>query len=149
VRYVICLRNPLDVARSLERRNDFPPEKAVKLWLAYVEVSLEHTAAQERIFVLYEDVMDNWRQELQRLGSFLGQPHRADQGDVQRAVEDFIDQDLRHHLTSVGDTVDESSIDLQVEGLSGARRLYVALRWDKCQEHRDGNVTIEAANGGP
>src|SRR5713226_5579370 len=34
--YVVCLRNPVDVAHSLRRRNSFSVQKSSSLWLTYV-----------------------------------------------------------------------------------------------------------------
>src|SRR3712207_2640746 len=45
MQYVICLRNPLDVARSLERRNGFSLEKGIYLWLVYIESALRYTCS--------------------------------------------------------------------------------------------------------
>src|SRR5262245_10574709 len=41
--YVICLRNPAAVARSLARRDSFSADKSFSLWLTYVESALTHT----------------------------------------------------------------------------------------------------------
>ena len=64
MRYLICLRNPLDVAASLERRDGFSLEKSVDLWLTYVMSAVQHTAGRPRLFVFYEDVMDDWQESL-------------------------------------------------------------------------------------
>ena len=37
MRYIICLRNPVDVARSLEQRDSLSAEESSNLWLAYVK----------------------------------------------------------------------------------------------------------------
>ena len=50
MRYVICLRNPVDVAASLEARKDEPVpfEQGVELWLTYVRAALAATAGHPR-----------------------------------------------------------------------------------------------------
>jgi hypothetical protein len=124
MQYVICLRNPLEVARSLERRNGLTLGTGFELWLAYVQGSLEHTAGQPRMLIFYDDVLDDWRQELRRLAAFLDQPHRADQADVQRAVGDYVDAGLRHHRPG------EAQHDLSIGCPAGsaAHRTYLLLR---------------------
>jgi hypothetical protein len=86
MRYVICLRNPIDVARSIERRDGLSLEQGIYLWLVYMKSALQHTSNQPRMFVCYEDIMDGWRQELQRLTHFIGKPEAARQADVHSAT---------------------------------------------------------------
>ena len=72
--YVICLRNPLDVAASLEARKvePLPPEQGVGLWLAYVRAALAATTGHPRRLIFYEDLMADPEPVVRRLGSFIG-----------------------------------------------------------------------------
>src|ERR1044072_1984569 len=58
MRYVICLRSPVDVARSLQHRNSFAAEKSSSLWFRYVNSAFEHSEGKRRLVVFYEDLMD-------------------------------------------------------------------------------------------
>ena len=49
LRYVICLRNPIDVASSLRKRDRISLEQGLDLWLAYVAGALINTSGQPRI----------------------------------------------------------------------------------------------------
>ncbi len=69
--YVICMRSPIDVAQSLERRDGFPFDKGVKIWLIYMNAILQHTSGRKRLFVFYDDLIHRWQGELQRLAHFL------------------------------------------------------------------------------
>ncbi len=120
--YVVCLRNPLDVARSLEKRNGLSLEKGVDLWLAYVKSALENTSGQPRVFLFYEDVMENWRVELDRLCVALKIPREK---SIQCNVQEFLDEELQHHRTSILDTVSDSSLAYPAKSLYLALRLYV------------------------
>ena len=122
LRFIICLRNPVDVARSLEHRNGFSFEKSDYLWLSYVKSALEHTAGQPRLFLFYEDVMAAWPYELERLKNFLEQSHFAEQPEIQRAIEESIDTELHHHRTSTAESVDDPSVSFY------AKALYMLLR---------------------
>jgi hypothetical protein len=122
MRYVVCLRNPVDVAASLARRDGFSNEKSFSLWLAYVSAALKYSEGKPRLVVVYEDLMNDCFGELQRIAEFLGTSERASQPDVREAVQEFIDPNLQHHHS-----VDQSSgggSRLEFE----ARRLYDALR---------------------
>ncbi|HKV37726.1 MAG TPA: sulfotransferase, partial [Blastocatellia bacterium] len=122
VQYVVCLRNPIDTALSLQRRHPFSFEKCIDLWLAYVTAALEHTASQSRIIVFYEDFMDDWRIGLRHMAQFLGAGALADQPDVQMAAQEFVEQGLCHYRTSVTEVVDEPSLGFV------PKALYLSIR---------------------
>src|SRR5262245_7365014 len=63
-KYVVCVRNPADVARSLERRNACPIEKGGALWLAYTASAFRWTSRQPRLVVFFEDIMQDPGREL-------------------------------------------------------------------------------------
>jgi hypothetical protein len=122
MRYIICLRNPVDVARSLEHRDGLSEEQSSHLWLTYVSSALRHSEGRTRMVTFYEDLMDDCDRELQRLVDFLDLPERARRENVKDAVREFIDEGLQHHRTSVMDCASSPMIDLR------ARVLYLALR---------------------
>ena len=86
MRYIISLRSPLDVSRSLEQRDKFSAEKSSDLWLTYVNYALEQSDGKPRLITFYEDLMDDCLSELRRLADFLGKPERAEQVAVQETV---------------------------------------------------------------
>jgi hypothetical protein len=122
LRYLICLRNPVDVARSLAHRDSFSEEKSSYLWLTYVCSVLNQTEGKPRLIIFYEDLVDDCLGELQRLAEFLGEPERAKQTNVQQAVLQFVEKRLQHYHTDLAQTVPRSRLDLY------ARALYIAQR---------------------
>jgi hypothetical protein len=100
MRYVVCMRNPWAVIASLGCRSGMSPERAERLWLTHVQSSLAHTSGQPRMFIFYEDLMNDWRPELRRLATFIGRPRQADDPGVQALVDDFVKEDLYHHRMS-------------------------------------------------
>jgi hypothetical protein len=127
MRYIICLRNPVDVARSLEHRDSLSAEKSSYLWLTYVSSALYHSEGKPRLVILYEDLMDDCLRELQRLAEFLGKPERAKQVDVQEAVQEFIEKGLHHYRTSIVSATASSRIDLCARALYIAQRISVSF----------------------
>jgi hypothetical protein len=119
MRHMVCVRNPVDVAASLEARNGFPMARGARLWLRYTSAALQHTAGRPRLLVFYEDVIEAWRPEVRRLARFLGLevPPGADP-----AIEDFVGADLRHHATPLEDVASDARIPPPV------RTAYLALR---------------------
>lgn len=101
MKYVIGIRNPEDVVSSLQRRDGFSREQAQHLWLVYLRAALKHTFGRPRIVVSYEDLLDNWRDQLPRISQFIGKSEELKNPDVQKAVRESIDKNLRHHSSDV------------------------------------------------
>lgn len=127
MRYVICLRNPVDVALSLRHRNSFSAEKSSGLWFQYVNSAFEHTEGKPRLVVFYEDLINHWSRELQRLADFLGKPELAAQADVQEATQEFVEKSLQHHRTSIVQATANPRIALRTRALYIAQRITVSF----------------------
>ena len=120
--YVVCLRNPVDVARSLEHRDGFTIEKGGELWLAYTTSALRSTSGHSRLLIFYDEVMRDPEHELRRLGEFVGTPALADQSNASREIQEFLEDSLHHHRTSVSQNINDPAL------VFPAKSLYLALR---------------------
>lgn len=127
MRYIICLRNPLDVARSLEHRDRLSAETSFALWLNYVASALRDTVGKARLVIFYEDLMDDGLRELQRLAEFLGKLERAQQVEVQNTIAQFIEKNLQHHRTGTWLTPGSASVGLRAMALYQAQRIAVSF----------------------
>jgi hypothetical protein len=129
MRYVICLRNPVDVAASLEAREDEPVPFAegAELWLTYVRAGLAASAGHPREFVFYEDLVADPEPLAGRLARFIG-THASDtaEEDVQVAIRVAHHEGLWHHRTSVPNVVDASRLAFHVKALYLGLRQFVA-----------------------
>ena len=125
--YIICLRNPMDVARSLHARDGFTTEKGLALWLRYTEAALVHTTGQRRLFLFYEDFMASRRRELHRLAAFLGPAAMALEDEANRVLDGFIKSDLQHHQSSLLGAIDQSALAFPAQALQVVLRLYTEL----------------------
>jgi hypothetical protein len=108
--YVVCIRNPLDVAASLAKRGGLSIEKSLGLWQRYVASSIAHTAGGDRIFVFFEDFFDDWELQLARLAHFIGAAERSAEPAIRQVVEEWVAQDLWHHRTSVPSTIGDPQV---------------------------------------
>jgi hypothetical protein len=122
MRYVLCLRNPVDVARSLAQRDGFPVEKSGRLWVDHVEASLRHTAGEDRLILFYEDVMADWPGALARLSGFVGEPQAAGFEHLRTAVWEVVRQELHHHRSSTLEVVNHPELP------DSAKALHLLLR---------------------
>lgn len=122
MRYIICLRNPVDVARSLAHRDGLSAEKSSHLWATYVSSSLSYTEGKPRLVTFYEDLMDDCLRELQRLADFLGASERAQEAERQRAVREFIEEGLQHYRSSIAEPTANPGIDARATAIYLAQR---------------------------
>jgi glycosyltransferase involved in cell wall biosynthesis len=111
MRYVLVVRNPLDVAASLYRRSREPvsAQRSFDLWLTYVLASLRNTRGDRRLIVSYEALMADAGRELCRLESFLG---GCDDTDRHDAALHAVDQTLWHHRTPPPDELDAPGLQM-------------------------------------
>jgi hypothetical protein len=78
LRFVICLRNPLDVAASLYRRNQFSLPRSLELWKDYNARLLACTSPERRVITHYDAYFADAESELRRVVACLGLPMRAE-----------------------------------------------------------------------
>lgn len=101
MRYVICLRNPVDVAASLERREGMPVAQGLELWRIYVAAALAHTAGRRRLLVRYEDFFADRIATAQRLARFVGCARAFEDWAGQRLLAETVDERLWRNRSSV------------------------------------------------
>lgn len=118
--YVVAVRNPISVAKSLGRVHHFADEKSYILWLAHLVATLEDTRDQERIFVDYDQLMDAPARELSRVSAATALPLRAE--GLEEFERTFLEQGLRNTRFSVDDLDVVRSAPPQVKSVFSAMR---------------------------
>jgi hypothetical protein len=92
--YVLALRNPLSIVKSLASREHFDPEKSYLLWINHMLDSLHYINGQNCIVIDYDELMRNPETELSRLASWIGVALKP--SELSLYCEDFLDERLRH-----------------------------------------------------
>ncbi|HEX2930430.1 MAG TPA: hypothetical protein VHV54_11980, partial [Candidatus Binatia bacterium] len=118
MKFVICIRNPLEVARSLEKRNRTPLKKGASLWYRYMRASIEDTEDCPRLFTFFDDYFDNGAKEVERLMRFCDLPVPPNRQLAQGAVS----SDLRHHSSADRSLLDEAMVSVE------CKNFYLGLR---------------------
>ncbi|HEX3549297.1 MAG TPA: sulfotransferase domain-containing protein [Candidatus Elarobacter sp.] len=96
VRIVHVVRDPFDVAASLAVRNHVGADHALALWLKYNLAGARDARGRRRLFVAYDDVLENWRAVVERCAEELD-VSLAIGPETPRAVEEHLNPALRHH----------------------------------------------------
>lgn len=118
--YVVPVRDPLEIARSMQARGDMPVTQGLVLWLAYmqrVEAFVDAGIAPV-VHVRYSALLDDWRRVVRLIADRLGVPlaieQRADEIDRflkagtrnQKVEESALDAYLAAHLAdATGDAI--------------------------------------------
>ena len=107
---VLPLRNPLEIAASLKKRNSFSPPKSHMLWLRHVLDAENGTRGLKRAFVNYEGMLNDWRGELADLSHFLNiaWPRRSATAEVE--IDRFLEYRHRHFARTDGGLFDNRGV---------------------------------------
>lgn len=96
----ISVRHPGEIVESLATRAGYQryvrnsPELTLAWWLKYSLLAERHTRDVPRVFVEYDNLLEDWRQELKRISVALGiDLSRPDES----AIDGFLTTDLHHH----------------------------------------------------
>jgi hypothetical protein len=102
--YVIVIRNPLSVAKSLDVRNGFAPEKSFLLWLVHILPAIKYTHGLPRAVIDYDIMMDNPIPELKRVAKALSiEINPAQESALNEFATSFLEENLRHTKFSLAD----------------------------------------------
>lgn len=120
VGYVLALRNPMSVVKSLLKRDGFPPEKSYLLWLGHVLNILTEMQGERCVLVDYDRLLQSPDVELARVAGALAL--EIDDVESRRYQTEFLDQRLRHTVYRPEDLSGDAACTALV------REIYDALR---------------------
>lgn len=99
-RYVLPIRNPLAVARSLAARNGMSEPYAALLWLRHVLDAEAETRGSARSITNYDAFLLDWQPTVASLLEGSGRDWPVTMEEAAPAVDAFLSPELRHHETS-------------------------------------------------
>ena len=106
LKFVVCLRSPLEVAKSLNARNAIPIDQGAYLWNHYMRAAIRNTEGVDRLFTFYEDFFTDPPDEIDRLVGFCG----LRTPDDRSSLDDAISGEARHHATTAVDVLADDKI---------------------------------------
>ena len=121
--FIIVFRNPLEVSSSLHESVGMPRAKSMMLWLIRTLESEIDTRGYPRIFVSFEHLVGNWRTTMESISETLKIQWPKGYDEVEGAVADFIDSNLRHHRLSEKELEEDHTIPNCISSLYGALRV--------------------------
>ena len=128
LKVILCLRSPLEVARSLAHRDDLPPLRSFDLWQIYNRRLSEEAVPSDLFITHYAAYFMKPEAELERLLAFIEMPAGADR--VQEACAASL-PGLRHNRSTLSDLI-EAGAPAEVTNL------YAELCWRSGPIYLDG-----------
>jgi hypothetical protein len=95
--YLIIVRNPLEVAASLAKRNGFSSEKSVILWMNAMLPAELYSRNHPRVFVSFDNLLKNPFETIIFISRVLSLDFPRNFPDVQQTVHEFLTPALKHH----------------------------------------------------
>ncbi|EKO3628588.1 glycosyltransferase [Vibrio metschnikovii] len=106
VKYVYALRNPLDIARSLKRRDGISHKHSFILWLMHTLPNLPLLQSDKVEFVTFSHLLAKPNEVLECLKSHLGLADLNKEKSTE-FIQQFIDPSLSHSDANLVDLMDE------------------------------------------
>lgn len=118
IKLIVPFRHPLEIARSLKKRNGFDYERSALLIQNYYAALSQHSADQDQMAIDYASLLSDTDQCLSRLAAWLALPFET----LRATANDLVRQDLKTQTISEQD--DFSEFGSAAEAM---QHLYVAL----------------------
>ncbi len=94
---IMPVRNPLEVASSLNARDKLTIERALLAWLRHVLDAEVETRHLPRCVVTFESLMQDWRATVADIATALDLKWPKWSTGVEMDIDDFLANELRHH----------------------------------------------------
>jgi hypothetical protein len=107
---ILMVRNPLEVAYSLQLRDNFEVPKSTMLWLRHVLDAEYFSRRLPRYFLSYEGLLQNWRYHVDRIAEQTGivWPDRSDRSGAE--IDRFLTTELYHERATWDETKDHRDV---------------------------------------
>lgn len=123
---VVCLRNPLEIAASLERRNGFAPAYGVALWERHLRSLWPELAGRPTLVVDYDAVAAEPAGVVDALAAFVAEHTGVvPSADARAAATASLDGDERHHVADDGALAGDPAVSPEQRALFERSRALV------------------------
>ena len=95
-KYVVALRNPASVIGSVVTRDGFPAALPALSWIRHILDGERDTRGGSRVFVSYEDLMNDWAGVVSHIADALDITWPRSIQEAAPAIEQFLDSELQH-----------------------------------------------------
>jgi GT2 family glycosyltransferase len=141
LRFVICVRNPLEVAQSLGNRDGFSIEEGSNLWDFYMHSAIKDTGNASRVLTFYEDYFINSLEEIDRIIGFCS----LQRPDDPSKLRDTVSRELRHYNAQIVGLLRDKAISTRQKVFyMGLRSLSMQISSPSMPESARNQLTSDA-----
>lgn len=139
---VIPIRNPLEVANSLNHRDGIEPALGHLIWLRHVLDAEKFTRDIPRIFFSYDGLLDNWQRLIPKVDESVGlklprvSQHVADQ------IDRFLAPEFRHESKSRADVIENPFLSAWLK-----EAYSIFFKWAGSGEFSGDRTTLDRIRG--
>lgn len=112
---LMALRNPMEVADSLARRDGFSKKKSALLWLRYILEAEKNSRGLRRFFLTFDQLFGDWQQTFEDAAEALCISWPTTTATAAHAVNEFIERSHRHHWASRDESVNDDHMSLAID----------------------------------
>ena len=141
-KFIIPLRNPIEVSDSLNRRDGSEQLYNQLLWLRHVLDAEAASRGYPRAFITYDDVMTSWSEVMTSVEDMLGISWPRQPVQVSDEIEAFLSHGLRHHKADVRQLEEEERSFAWVASVFN-----ILSRWAKEGEDEVGLAALDDIRG--
>jgi len=103
-RAVVTYRDPLDVAKSLQKRDNFSIGKGIALWFNYFFAAELNTRNIQRVFLNYDKLLEKLPESIGMMSHYLELEGLTEIFNERKdEINVFLDSKLRHSISKKGD----------------------------------------------
>lgn len=110
VQCLLVVRDPREVADSLQAREQWPREPIFLLWAHYMMEAVLATREHTRALITYDQLLDDWRDTLHRVASALTLAWPRGESAAGADIDAFLHSGHRHHVAAA-QTGDDALLD--------------------------------------
>ncbi len=114
VSYVIPCRNPLSVARSINKRANIDYIIAYYIWFSGMLSSFVYSMGEKVVFVDYDDMLANPKKQLQRISEYLSLSFDHKGSEFLEFSSVFLEESLRHGRYTMQDLESNTEVPPKV-----------------------------------
>ncbi len=109
-KFLLTVRNPLEVIRSLENRDGFSAKKSVLLWLNHFIEAERETRGLDRAFTTYFHLLEDWKSTVENISNNLELTLPTTSTEIDKQVNEFLSPELRHHSSSLEELLNDEAL---------------------------------------
>lgn len=121
---VFPIRNPLEVATSLQRRNGFDVSYGLLVWLRHVLDAEFFSRGLPRFFTNYDRLIADWKRVATDIESDFGLQWPRESTEAEAEIKAFLSEKYRHHRETAESVIENDTLSEWIRNV-----FYILNKW--------------------